>query len=387
MDNFVRMKLLKYISLAFVLALLTTACDEDHDIVTFDEGNATASVLTDIDDLVLLEDNSEEVAAVFNWTQSDFGYHAAVTYKLQADIKGENFENSVTIGSVAIDNEKTTMSYESLTSNLNTALNIVAKAYGLDIANPLDFEFRISANISDAVALSSNVIESTVTLYNPAIDLPSAMYIIGSPFNWSWTDAKSLIAVNGFAGATATPEALKSVYWMVQYFDVNAEIKFNYNKAWDGGQFGFSAASASAVTLAGLSDSDGNIKVGTAGWYIVVVTTSRSTDNASYVHQVDFYAPDIYLIGDAIGNWNTEVGNKFTVPAVADGEFISPAFVANANLRMCIKLADYDWWRTEFNIISGIIEYRANGGEQGAVGVTIGQKAYLKFSNGTGRIE
>ena len=221
----------------------------------------------------------------------------------------------------------------------------------------------------------------------PDIELPSRMHAIGSPFDWSWDNAKSLTPVHGFAGAEGSPGTLKSMYWMVQYFNAEDEIKFNFNKDWDGNEFGYPAISDEAIAFAEITDGGGNIKVGKAGWYIVTVTTTYNDDETGLVHSVDFYAPNIYLIGNTLGQWETVPEGLFTVPATADGEFVSPAFVAADALRMHIKLEGIDWWKTEFNIFNGKIEYRGNGGDQDAVTVSAGQKAYLKFSDGTGEIK
>ncbi len=204
------------------------------------------------------------------------------------------------------------------------------------------------------------------------------MYMIGSPWSWNWDNVgESMTAVNGIPGK----------FWAVQYFAADAEIKFCPVKAWNG-DFGFSASNLSAETIAyaGLSDAGGNIKVGNAGWYIVVVSTS---DAGAYT--VEFLEPTIWLVGAASnGGWGSIAMNpldKFTVPADGTGEFVSPAFMASDNLRISITLPNVDWWKTEFNIFNGKIEYRGNGGDQPAVPVTAGQKAYLKFSDGTGRVQ
>ena len=221
----------------------------------------------------------------------------------------------------------------------------------------------------------------------PDIELPSKMYIIGSPFDWNWDNAKSLTPVHGMAGAEGSPGTMKSMYWMVQYFNAGDAVKFNFNKDWDGNDFGFPAISDEAIAFAEITDVGGNISVGKAGWYIVTVTTTYNDDETALVHTVDFHAPNIYLIGNTLGQWETVPEGLFTVPATADGEFVSPAFVASDALRMNIKLEGIDWWKTEFSIIDGKIEYRGNGGDQAAVNVTAGQKAYLKFSDGTGEIK
>lgn len=136
-----------------------------------------------------------------------------------------------------------------------------------------------------------------------------------------------------------------------------------------------------------MSDDGGNIKVGKARWYILTVTTNRSSDGSAYVHKVDFFTPDIYVIGNTVGTWDVPNTFKFVPPANGTGEFVSPAFTGADELRMCIKLKDIDWWKTEFIILNGKIEYRGNGGDQARVKVAVGQKAYLKFSDGTGSIK
>jgi hypothetical protein len=210
-----------------------------------------------------------------------------------------------------------------------------------------------------------------------APEMPENMYMIGSPWDWSWDNvSKGLVKTH-----------VDGKFWTIQYLPANAEIKFCPVKDW-AGDFGYGAANLSQAStgLAGLTDSGGNIKIGNPGWYLIVVTTSPS--DGSYT--VEFLEPEIWLVGDiASGGWSagSNPADKFTVPTDATGEFVSPAFVANGNLRMSIVISGADWWQTEFNVIDGEIVYRENGGDQEAPQVTAGQKAYLKFSDGTGRIQ
>lgn len=249
-----------------------------------------------------------------------------------------------------------------------------------------EFEFTIEYNLRSKVFNATyNIIGDPVL--PPDLELPASMFIIGSPYDWNWDNAQSLTPVNGFAGTTASPEANSSKFWFIKYFNAGDAVKFNMSKAWNGSEFGFSAVREDSKTLAGITDDGGNIKIGNAGWYIVLVTTTRSEDEKSYVHNVDFLAPDVYVIGNTVGTWDAPNTFKFTVPSDSPGEFVSPAFTAADNLRLCIKLDGIDWWRTEFNIFDNKIEYRGNGGDQAGVAVSVGQKAYLKFSDGTGRIQ
>lgn len=147
------------------------------------------------------------------------------------------------------------------------------------------------------------------------------------------------------------------------------------------------AASASLAGVSGVDDGSGgqNIGVKNAGWYILVVTTV--VDGKNLVYTLEFLTPDVYVTGDPSGGWDTfDEARKFTVPS-GEGEFVSPAFVAGGTLRMCVKLPSTDWWRSEFIVLNNKIEYRKNGGDPEAISVSAGQKAYLNFLDGTGRIK
>jgi hypothetical protein len=54
---------------------------------------------------------------------------------------------------------------------------------------------------------------------------------------------------------------------------------------------------------------------------------------------------------------------------------------------MCIKLADIDWWKSEFIILGGKIEYRGTGEDQERAMGNAGQKAYLNFIDNKGAIK
>lgn len=212
-----------------------------------------------------------------------------------------------------------------------------------------------------------------------AVELPENMYMIGYP-TWVWDDVSE--------GLVKTP--VDGKFWTMQYLPANTEIKFCPVKAWVG-EFGYDAANLSqeSISLAGLSESGGNIKIGYAGWYIIVVTASPT--DGSYT--VEFLRPEIWLVGDTSnGGWDggvaTNPANLFTAPNDAEGEFVSPVFMNDGALRMAvIAISSGDWWKSEFNIIDGKIVYRGNGGELSAPEVTAGQMAYLKFSDGTGVIK
>ena len=263
-------------------------------------------------------------------------------------------------------------------------------AGGQNLATTAGGEYQVTVTYN----LRSRVYQMSTKLIGeptppPAVTLPTEMFLIGSVNGWDWNNAWSLIPVNGFVGPQGADGVSK--YWTIRYFNAGDEFKFNNVKSWNGTEFGFAAVSA--PEKGALTDNGGNIKVGTAGWYIVVVTTTLSEDGASLSNDVTLLDPNIYLVGPTNGGtWATPNDFLFSVPDTADGEFVSPAFVGASNgsdggVRIAIALEGIDWWKTEFMVFDGKIEFRGNGGDQPQKPGEVGQRVYLKFADGTGRIE
>jgi hypothetical protein len=94
------------------------------------------------------------------------------------------------------------------------------------------------------------------------------------------------------------------------------------------------------------------------------------------------------------GVWNSDA-YLFTTPALskgANGEFVSPEFIApasepNGGVRASIVLPGHEWWRTEFIVIDGNLEYRGKNGDQQRVSGSVGQRLYINFTAKTGSIK
>lgn len=197
---------------------------------------------------------------------------------------------------------------------------------------------------------------------------PLELYMTGS--NYNWNDWMQLTPVNGFDGE----------FWKILYLHADEQFKFAPQAGW-GDDFG-PEATINDVAGAGIVADGGNLKVTNAGWYLLHVTNGDS-------RTVNVYAPDVYLIGDVavVNDWTVNDANKFTVPTTDNGEFVSPAFAADGEVRICVNFGGFDWWRTEFIVFDGSIAYRGNGGDQERVNVTAGQKAYLNFTTGAGEFK
>ena len=169
-------------------------------------------------------------------------------------------------------------------------------------------------------------------------------------------------------------------FWTIIYLHEGEQFKFAPQAGW-GDDFGYTGTTINDEAGANItSSSDGNLVVGKAGWYLLKV--QNGSTKALTVLQ-----PNVYLIGDAAGEWNIADSHKFTVPTTEDGVFESPAFAADAELRMCVSVDGFEWWQSEFMVFDGKIEYRGRGDDQNRVNVKAGQKVTLNFTAGTGEIK
>lgn len=234
-----------------------------------------------------------------------------------------------------------------------------------------------------------NMLERTYTVTK----IIPTMYMIGGFCSWSWDNCSELVP----SGANTSDAEGK--YWILNYVGEKEGFKFNSSKAWDGGEFGFAGATMKSY-VAGVDfvDDGGNMALTKAGWYLFCVEKKLVAGKATYT--VCVFEPKVYLYGPAAGgSWGDNDAWLFTVPATADGEFVSPAFAADAlgdadgGVRICVHpMADGaqylgEWWQTEFIFFDGKIAYRGRGGDQARVSAKAGQKAYLNFKAGTAYIK
>lgn len=197
-------------------------------------------------------------------------------------------------------------------------------------------------------------------------DYPEQVFLVGDAFN-GWnppTDAKEFVPVNG------TP----SSFWKIAYLNEGG-FKMTIKLDW-GGDFGIAEENTDAIGE--YKKGGNNIQVKTPGYYLIYIDLEEEV--------VSVTEANVYLFGDANGGvWDYADGNKFTVEGTA---LISPAFAQDGNLRMAIRHPLLsDWWKAEFNVLDGVIEFRGNGGDQPSVPVKAGQKVSLDFNAGTGKID
>ena len=245
-----------------------------------------------------------------------------------------------------------------------------AKVYGSAVDSDTSTDAFITWSNAQAFKVSDAAkYRMTIDMVNWRYSIKTVspeIYMTGSAYNWN--EWKSFVPVNGQDGQ----------FWKVVYLSEGEEFKFAPEQGW-GKDFGAAQLTFADHAGAGLSGTN-NIVVGKAGWYLLYLDTNAMV--------LETYSPDVYLIGNTAGSWNVEAGNLFSVPEGKDGEFVSPAFKAEDEIRVCVHPKEaIDWWRMEFMVFDGKIVFRGNDGDQERVKGQTGQKLYLNFTEGTGSIK
>jgi len=131
--------------------------------------------------MVLVQEDGEPL--VFSYEPADFGYSAAVTYTLQMDAVGNNFENPADLGS----SNGTTI--ELSHSDLNNRL----LGRGFAAEEESEVEFRVRASVGAAVpAEYSEPITVVVTPYLAALTFPR-LYVPGDYQGWNIGNENTII--------------------------------------------------------------------------------------------------------------------------------------------------------------------------------------------------
>lgn len=320
-----------------------------------DPSRIKAPVLNEIGNISMHVESTKE----FTWSAVDFDGQEAtkVSYALQIDLTGANFANAITLATI----QETKFAANG--QQLFDALKKLDPA--LELGNTKSAEFRVVANVASLEEpFTSNISKSDVTIV-PVPAMPEEMYMIGNDFGgWAWENegVVKMIPVNGAAGK----------FWTIKYFKTSTEFKWNSKLAW-GGEF------AGKDNNIGFEHKEGgNAIVKTAGLYMVFIDLNTNT--------IKMETPQVFGMGDAFGSWDmgahlmTIEGDKINITTSGIGEL---RLYANSS----ISGIGGDWWKMEFIIIDGKIEYRGNGGDQARVSVATGQKVTLDFANDTGTIE
>lgn len=198
---------------------------------------------------------------------------------------------------------------------------------------------------------------------------PSALFMIGDGVGgWGWSDINlPMIPVNG----------QPNLFWKIVWLNGSGFFKFAPQRDWIN-DFGRTGDASGGV----YSKGGENIPVpGTAGYYMIVVDLTAN--------KIAIADPKVYLMGNTIGSWDTaNAAGLFTVDNANSLVKITKTLNAD-ELRLYAWHPWFtDWWRSEFIILKGMIEFRGNSGDQSRVSVTAGSHTInLNFKTGAGAIQ
>ena len=333
--------------------------------------------------------NSETVNFTLN-SLPNYGFPAYTTYTIAASM---NSDMSGAVDVLTSPYTKLEVDAAALASELTTmalAKGYKTEEFPLDI--PVYFQVRGAATKYAGGAIDGTLTTSNiVSLKNvhldfalPPVNPPANLYAVGNFNGWSWDTSVTM---------APTYDATNK-FWHIVWIDESG-LKFNAEKAWDGGEVGYAGLRTISGARAGdIVDGGGNIASSKPGWYLMIITAEVS--GRDIVYDAQFEDPNVYLMGPITpkGDWSElEDGTKLDIPTTLDGQFVSPAFAKSVpggdgdGVRAYVKIEGFDWWKTEFMVFDGKIKYRGAGGDQDRVAGNAGQKLYLQFANDTGEIK
>jgi len=384
--------------LVLALSPLFTACDSDTDSnPTLQEPtsfvlNIPANAANNIYDLA----NAYYVN--FTCTQPDYGgFPLSTTYSVQVSIDNKFADADTAVSKTAAYKElATTYTAAKLPVDASEINDAVVTLYqeannGAEYpsAEKRSIYVRLRANITGSQR--GNCLSNVITLPNvlatykvPAITLPTQLYLVGSSIDEAWSTWKAMAPVYGMEG---------EFYTMI-YCPADASFKWGtFINDWRGYN---AIKTVNDDAKAGLStNSDGNVIVSKAGWYVVYFTSKIIGKEVQYT--LNFEPGTAYIIGNATGSWtDSDPALAMTAPADASSQWVSPAFTTAEEMRAYIKVPGLDWWRTEFTLHKGDLYFRnvnipsnwaTDVGSEYSVSITAGQKLYVDFNKNTGEVK
>ena len=392
-------KILKSALLLICAVCFFTACSDDNDENPVVKSPTTFHLNTPALAANGVYDLTHSKSIELTCSQPDYGYPAVTRYTVEVATSADMSDARALSGSYI------TAKIEVDAAELASTLTELYLAKGMSehqfpLTAPVYIRVKAVQTTADnkeieGTAITSNTIELSKVYFAfslPPVTVPEKLYLVGSFNKWSWDNALEMIPVNG------SP----NIFWHLVYLDGegnSAGVKFNSDKTWNGNEAGFEKITINPASdnAADIINAKGNIGSSKPGWYLMIVECTVVGRDIKY--NVTFNKPNVYLQGvcTAAGGWDLIPDNLFSVPTTADGEFVSPA-IGNAvsggpsgsdpGVRICVKIPNTDWWKSEFIVYDKKIAYRGNGGDQTPrVAGAVGQKVYLNFTKETGEIK
>ncbi|EON75423.1 hypothetical protein ADIS_4127 [Lunatimonas lonarensis] len=202
-----------FLSLLLLLGLLASCAEEE--LVMLSAEAAPPTILNPVaGSTIALQQEAESERIAFEFTPADFGFQAAVTYVLQADIAGNNFTEAVDMGS------GTASPIELTVREFNQRLI----QRGLTPEQAEEMEFRVVASINPLVeARASEAVLLEVVAFAVQLQFPR-LYLPGDHQGWDPANEQTVIySVNS--------DGIFEGY--VHILTGNGQFKINETPSWD----------------------------------------------------------------------------------------------------------------------------------------------------------
>jgi len=302
-------KLILFITTALIGLLVFTSCEDS--VGPNVNSNDDAPILTSHqggENFVLSEENADENLMTLTWEEPDFGFPAAITYYVEVDPDGADFDNAATL--VETSSDSVTLKV----SEVNTRL--ISAGIPADIQSDVNMRIRAHVNADVEDRISETFIFAftpyTVVITFPKIYVPGGYQSSsGYTADWSPADAPPLTSV----------EDNDKYEGYVYFANGGSEYKFTAERNWDDGDWGGSAGS--------LSPGGSNIVIDETGYYKINVDLNQLT----YATQKTSWG----IIGEAAAGWD-------------DGDDVAMEYDVENKV-----------WTATTDLTAGEMKFRANG--------------------------
>ncbi|MDR2562715.1 MAG: SusE domain-containing protein [Prevotellaceae bacterium] len=154
-----------------------SACENEIEKIKLTPEKAPGNLAVTPNDFVCTQNNANDTAFTFSWTEANFGDYIATTYYLEFDVAGNNFSSPCEISAGNKTNAKTVTSEQ---------MNLVMHTLGQAIETPTNIEVRIKALpfVSGAAQpeLTPLISESTTSITLTSYAMPP-LHMLGSMFD------------------------------------------------------------------------------------------------------------------------------------------------------------------------------------------------------------
>ena len=303
------MKFIKSIFILLIMLLITTGCEDSlGPVVSSDVTPPEITTPSSGESYQLLESNADDDLLTIEWTKPDYGFPAAVNYRVEMDPTGGNFSDPVRLGDV--NDTSLTLTVREMNGRLIN--NGITPGVETTVAIRVQAQLgeRVDPHYSDPIMLAFTPYDVDFTI--PEIYVPGG-YQSASGYQNDWAPevAPPLYSFEN------NDEYMGYVY----FHEDNSMFKFTYERSWDL-NWGDDDANGN------LQENGADIELAESGYYKINV----DLNNLTY----SMLRTELGLIGEAVGGWD-------------EGDDVMMEYIIDEKV-----------WRVTADLAAGEMKFRAN---------------------------